>query len=111
MGGSCPRVKRSLKRLMSRSLKRILFTIGGAVGLLVLAALALLLFVDVNRYKPRLEVAASEALGMDVRVGGRLGMGFFPGFHVTVEDGQILSEQGVAVASAKRASLWIGSRT
>jgi AsmA protein len=34
-------------------------------------------------------------------------MGFFPGFHVTVEDGRILSEQGVAVASAKRASLWI----
>jgi AsmA protein len=92
---------------MSRSLKRILFTIGGAVGLLALVALAAPLVVDVNRYKPRLEVAASDALGMDVRVGGRLGMGFFPGFHVTVEDGHILGEQGVAVASAKRARLWI----
>ena len=92
---------------MSRAMKRILFTVGGAVGLLLLVALAVLLFVDVNRYKPRFEVAASEALGMDVRVGGRLGMGFFPGFHVTVQDGRILSEQGVAVASAKKASLWI----
>jgi AsmA protein len=92
---------------MSHSSKRILFAIGGAVGLLVLAALAVPLVVDINRYKPRLEVAVSDALGMDVRIGGRLGMGFFPGFHVTVEDGHILSEQGVAVASAKRASLWI----
>jgi len=92
---------------MPRTLKRILFTIGGAVGLLLLVVLAVLLFVDVNRYKPRFEVAASEALGMDVRVGGRLGMGLFPGFHVTVEDGRILSEQGVAVASAKKASLWV----
>jgi AsmA protein len=92
---------------MSRALKRILLTIGGVVGLLVLLALAAPLFVDLNRYKPRLEVAASSALGMDVRIGGRLGMGFFPGFHVTVEDGQILDEQGVAVASVKRTSLWI----
>ena len=93
---------------MSRTLKRILFITGGAVGLLVLVALVVPLFVDANRYKPRLEAAASDALGMDVRIGGRLGMGFFPGFHVTVEDGRILGEQGVAVASAKRARLWIG---
>lgn len=92
---------------MSRSLKRILFIIGGAVGLLVIVTLAVLLFVDVNRYKPRLERAASDALGMDVRIGGRLRMGFFPGLHVTLEDGHILGEQGVTVASAKRASLWI----
>ncbi len=88
-------------------MKRILFTIGAGAGLLALVALAAVLFVDVNRYKPQLEVAASEALGMKVRVGGRLGVGFFPGFHVTVEDGRILGEQGVAVASAKRASLYI----
>lgn len=92
---------------MSRSLKRILYAIGGAVGLLILVALAVPLVVDANRYKPRLEAAASDALGMDVRIGGRLGMGFLPGFHLTVEDGRILSERGVDVASAKRASLWI----
>jgi AsmA protein len=92
---------------MPRSLKYILFIIGGAVGLLVLVALAVSLFVDVNRYKPRLEAAASNALGMDVRIGGRLGMGLFPGLHVTAEDGRILGEQGETVASVKRASLWI----
>ncbi len=92
---------------MSRALKRILIILGGAVGLLVLVVLAVHLFVDVDRYKARFEAAASDALGMDVRVGGRLGMGLFPGFHVTVEDGRILSEPGVVVASAKRTRLWI----
>jgi uncharacterized protein involved in outer membrane biogenesis len=92
---------------MSRTLKRILFTVGGAVGLLVLGTCAVLLFVDVDRYKPRLEAAASDALGMDVRVGGRLGMGLFPGPHLTLADVRILGEQGVAVASAKRTRLGI----
>jgi uncharacterized protein involved in outer membrane biogenesis len=92
---------------MSRTLKRVLFTIGGAVGLLLLVAAAVPLFVDVGRYKPRLEAAASDALGMEVRVDGRLGVGFLPGFHLTVADGRILGERGVAVASAKQARLWI----
>ena len=88
-------------------MKRILFIIGGAVGLLVLVLLAVLLLVDVNRYKPRLESAASKALGMEVRIGGRLDVGFLPGFHVTLGDGQILGDRGVAIASAKRVRLWI----
>jgi uncharacterized protein involved in outer membrane biogenesis len=92
---------------MSRSRKRLLLAIGGAVVLLVLVAVAMPLVVDFNAYKPRLEVVASDALGMEVRVGGRLGLGLLPGLHVTVEDVRILSEPGVAVASAKRASLWI----
>ena len=92
---------------MSRPLKRILFIIGGAVGLLVLVALAVPLILGANRYKPQLEAAASDALGMDVRVGGRLSMGFFPGLHVTMEDGRILGEQGVVVASAKRVRLFV----
>lgn len=92
---------------MPRPLKRILFTIGGAVGLSMLVALAVPLIVDANRYKPQLEAAASDALGMDVRVGGRLGIGLFPGFHLTVGDGRILRGPGAAVASAKRATLFI----
>jgi uncharacterized protein involved in outer membrane biogenesis len=91
---------------MSRSLKIILFTVGGFVGLLVLAALALLLFVDANAYKPRLEAAASKALGMDVSAGGRLGIGFFPGLHLTLEDGHIRN-RGTNLVSARQASIGI----
>ena len=63
---------------MSKSLKNILFAIVGLIGLFILIAVALVLFVDTSVYKPRLERAASEALGMEVRVGGRLGIAFFP---------------------------------
>jgi uncharacterized protein involved in outer membrane biogenesis len=91
---------------MSRSVKIILFAVGGFVGLLVLVAAALLVFLDINAYKPRLEAAASGALGMEVRVGGRLGIGFFPGLHVTLQDVNIRN-RGTDLASAKQASLGI----
>jgi uncharacterized protein involved in outer membrane biogenesis len=91
---------------MSKSLKIILFVASGFVGLLVLLAVALLLFVDANAYKPRLEAVASGALGMEVRVGGRLGIGFFPGLLVTLEDVHIRN-RGAEVASAKEVRLGI----
>ena len=92
---------------MSRSLKRTLVILGGAAALLVLVALAAPLFLDLNRYKPRVEAAASDALGMDVRIGGRLSVGVLPGFHVTAADTRILGERGVPIASAKRARFWV----
>jgi AsmA protein len=91
---------------MSKSLKFILFAVSGFVGFLVFAAVALFLFVDANAYKPRLEAAASGVLGMEVRVGGRLGIGFFPGLLVTLGDVHI-GYRGTDVASAKEARLGI----
>ncbi len=91
---------------MSKSLKIILFAVSGFVSLLVLGAVALLLFVDANAHKPRLEAAASAALGMEVRVGGRLGIGFFPGLLVTLEDVHIRNREA-DVVYAKEAWLLI----
>lgn len=91
---------------MSKSLKITLFAVSGLAGLLVLVAVALVLFFDANAYKPRLEAAASGALGMEVRVGGRLGIGFFPGLHVTLEDVHIRNRE-TDIASAKEARLGI----
>jgi uncharacterized protein involved in outer membrane biogenesis len=91
---------------MSPSRKRILFTLGGAVALLLVILVAPRL-LDVDRYKPRLEGAATDALGMEVHIGGRLGMSFLPGFHFTVSDARILGGRGEVVASVKRARLWI----
>ena len=91
---------------MSKIPKIIFFAVGGLIGLLVIVAVAVFLFVDANNYKPRLEAAASEALGMEVSVGGRLGFGFFPGLHVTLEDGHIRN-RGANLVSAKQASLEI----
>ena len=91
---------------MSRSHKIILVAASGFVGLVVLVVVAVFLFVDVNAYKLRLEAAASSALGMEVRVGGRLGIGFFPGLLVTLEDVHIRN-RGTDVASAREARLGI----
>jgi AsmA protein len=90
----------------SKLLKIILFAVSGFVGLLVFVAAALLLFVDANAYRPRLEAAVSGALGMEVRVNGRLGIGFFPGLLVTLEDVHI-RHRGADVASAQEAQLGI----
>jgi uncharacterized protein involved in outer membrane biogenesis len=91
---------------MSKSLKLILFAAGGLVGLIVLFAAATFLFVDANTYKPRLEAAASDALGMEVRVGGRMGVGFWPGLSVTLEDVHIRN-RGADLFYAKEARLGI----
>jgi len=91
---------------MSNSLKIILVAVGSVIGLLALVVAAVLFFVDINAYKPRLEAAASGALGMEVRVGGRLGIGFFPGLHLALEDVQIRN-RGADLASAKQARLGI----
>ncbi|HXN05440.1 MAG TPA: AsmA family protein [Nitrospiria bacterium] len=91
---------------MSKSLKIILYAVGGFVGLLAFVAMALLFFVDANAYKSRLEAATSEVLGMEVRVGGRMGIAFFPGLLVTLEDMRIRN-RGTDFASAKEAGLGI----
>ena len=87
----------------SKSLKIIL---GALVGIVVLIAVALLFFVDANAYKPRLEAAASDVLGMEVKVGGRMKIGLFPGLSVTLEDAHIRN-RGADVVSAKAARLGI----
>ena len=91
---------------MADQRKIALFAAGGLLALLILAAVAIVPFVDVNAQKPRLEAAASEALGMEVRIGGRLGIGLFPGFHVSLEDARIRN-RGADVASAKETILGI----
>jgi AsmA protein len=89
---------------MSKSLKNILVAIVGLIGLLILSSVVLFIFVDTNVYKSRLERAASEALGMEVHVGGRLGIGFSSGLHVRLADVHV-GNQGVDVASAREARL------
>ena len=89
---------------MSKSLKLILFVAGGLVGALILAVV-LLLILGVNA-KRQVQTLASDALEMEVNVGGRLGIGFFPGLHITMENVRIRN-RGSEIASAAQASLGI----
>jgi uncharacterized protein involved in outer membrane biogenesis len=100
------RIAASWIRAISRSPRIIVFAALGLIALLVLGTAALLLFVDANVYKARLEATVSGALGMEVSIGGRLRIGFFPGLLVTLEDVGIRN-RGLDIASAGEARLEI----
>ena len=91
---------------MSKILRYILFALVGIIGIVILICVALVFFVDTSAYKPRVERVASEALGMEVRVGGRLGIGFFPGLRIKLDD-VLIRNRGLSTASAKEANLEI----
>ena len=71
----------------------------------MLVGVVVLLVLGVNA-KRQVQTLASDALGMEVSVGGRMGIGFFPSFHITMENVQIRND-GSEVASAAQADLGI----
>jgi AsmA protein len=91
---------------MSKPIKAITFAIGAFIGLLVLAAIALSLFLDVNAYKPRFEAAVSDRMGMEVKVGGPLAIDFFPNVLVTLKDVHVRN-RGTEVVSARAARVGV----
>jgi uncharacterized protein involved in outer membrane biogenesis len=80
------------KRNMTPKKKRILFVSGGVAALLIVVITALLLFINVNVYKPRIEGAASDAIGMDFKIGGPMKIVLFPLFGVSLE--KVLIKKG-----------------
>jgi len=63
-------------------------------------------YVDTSIYKPQLEKAASEALGLDVRVGSRLTVAFTPGFNVSFDNVKILSRGPNLFLRGRQVSNW-----
>lgn len=90
---------------MTSPLKVILFAVGGVLGVLALVALVSLLILGANSRK-QVQAFASEALGMEVSIGDRPDIGFFPGLHIAMKNVQIRSG-GAEVASAAQALLGI----
>lgn len=84
---------------MSKTKKIILFTSGVLATLLAVIAVALIYFVNADAYKPRLQTAASEALGMEVSIGGRLGVSLFPGILLKMNDVHIRNKGKDIVAA------------
>jgi uncharacterized protein involved in outer membrane biogenesis len=65
--------------------KKVLFITMGVITLVVFAAI-LALLLNIKAIKPQVEAAASTALGMDVRIKGRMGIALFPGFGLSLKD-------------------------
>lgn len=87
-------------------MKKILYIAGGVIGAVVLAAAVFVLTFDVNKYRPRIEAAASEATGLDVKIGGEMGLTVLPDIGVSIE-GLDISNKGRPVASAKRVAVGV----
>jgi uncharacterized protein involved in outer membrane biogenesis len=70
---------------MAMHKKKVLFITTGVIALVVFAGI-LALMLNIKAFKPRIEAAASTALGMDVRIKGGIGIALFPGFGLTLKD-------------------------
>ena len=70
---------------MTLKRKKVFFITTGVIALVVFA-LILVLLLNIQVFKPQIEAAASNALGMDVRIKGRVGIDLFPGFGISLKN-------------------------
>lgn len=70
----------------------------GIIVLLAIAASVAVLSFDINSYKPKIEAAASDAAGLDVRIGGKMGLSLFP-FGVSARDVRVTGRTGAVLSS------------
>jgi AsmA protein len=83
--------------------KKGLIIAGGVVVLIIIAGTVAALLLNINSYKSKIEIAASEATGLDVRINGKMGLSFFPlgvsarNIHVTIEGAELLSLESLQV--------------
>ncbi len=80
---------------------RALRVIAGIVAVLALAILALVLFIDIGRYRPGLEAEASRVLGMDVQIGGEMKIEYLPPFGISLADIHV-TRRGKTVVRVER---------
>jgi len=82
---------------MSAQRGKSLLIAGGVVALIVIAAVAAILLVDINTFKSNIESAAFDATGLDVRIKGKMGLSFFP-FGISAEDIHVANKGGEIVS-------------
>ena len=75
---------------MPKSLKLTLYAVAALLAAAALAAAIVLLLWRAHA-KPQVEAAASDALGMQVSIGGALSLKFFPSVAMTLDDVNIRS--------------------
>ena len=81
-------------------MKKLLVALGILAALLVVAGVAILVLVDVNAYKPRIESGVSDALGMEFRTHGKARLRLFPSASIVLSDVR-LRNRGTDLATAE----------
>src|ERR671922_1576273 len=59
-------------------MKKVLWIVGGLIGLLIVAAVAAPFFVDLNDYKAEIAQKAKEATGRDLAIDGDISLSILP---------------------------------
>ncbi|HWR73094.1 MAG TPA: AsmA family protein, partial [Nitrospirota bacterium] len=77
------------------------FFITTTVITLVVCAIILALLINIQAFKPQIEAAASNALGMEVRIKGRLGIALVPGFGISLKDISVWNGEAAVVTVEK----------
>lgn len=78
---------------MGRLLKIILYLVAGIVGIVMIAAVSLMLFFDPNDFRDRIQVAVKESTGRDLVVGD-LDLSVFPWLAVNVGPSELGNADG-----------------
>jgi uncharacterized protein involved in outer membrane biogenesis len=79
--------------------KKILL-VAGVIAIVALAGILALRF-NLNAFTPQIEAAVSAALGMDVRIKGKLDVSLFPGFGLSLKDVSVRNN-GLDVAKIEK---------
>lgn len=88
--------------------RKLLLILISAVLFCVTAILVLPFFVSIDSFRPRIETAASDALGMEVLIKGDMGISLLSGLNVFIKDVEIKNmETDVAFLEEVRARLKI----
>ncbi|MDZ7760009.1 MAG: AsmA family protein [Desulfovermiculus sp.] len=81
---------------MLKALKYILYALAGIIIILVLVIGGVVMFVDPNDYRDRIEQAASEQLGRSLQINGPIELSFYPWIGLEVQDITLANAQGFA---------------
>ncbi|MFZ5538540.1 MAG: AsmA family protein [Pseudomonadota bacterium] len=81
-------------------LKKIVIGVGVAVGLLVIGAVALIAFVDVNAYKPQIEAYVKDNYQRTLKIEGDLALSVFPRIALAAPKTTLSSRAGDRVAAS-----------
>lgn len=93
-----------------RGLKILGIAVAGVIGLLVLAAVAVLLLVDPNAYRADIERLARQKTGRPLHIGGKLDLKLFPWLAISIADVQLGNPPAYGAApflTVRRASVGV----
>lgn len=90
---------------MTRLGRRVLIGAGALAATVLVVTVCVAVFVDVHRYKPSIEEAVSQSLGMEFEIRGKVALQLLPrprlalqDIHLTKETSEILSAEELQVS-------------